>query len=357
MRQAERGHKITVLTCKRLNLEPRQEILEGRYLIVRLKKTWMPWEVFGIENPLLPALFQAIGRLDFDLIHAHSHLFWTTVFACATAHVRKKPIVVTVHGVRAKRGFLLNLAQYAYLYTLGSWIFKRSTRIICLTEADATEIKRFGADESRIRVVPNAVDTELFRPGEDERTYVLWVGRFVPEKGLRFLIDAAKIVLKRHEEVKFLLVGDGPLKSQIARSVVKKGLRRKFSFVGKMSQSDVARIMRDASMFVLPSLKEGFPKTLLEAMACGKPVIVSDIPGVREVVENGSSGILVPPGDSEALAQAIVKLLNEKDLRLKLGERVRRLVLEKYNWPKVAEQIESVFVEAITENSRTQIPV
>jgi glycosyltransferase involved in cell wall biosynthesis len=107
--------------------------------------------------------------------------------------------------------------------------------------------------------------------------------------------------------------------------------------------------MRKASLFVLPSLKEGFPKTLLEAMSCGKPVVTFDIPGIRETVKDKNVGMLVPSKEPNALAKAIITLLNDESLRHYLGKKARKLVLEKYNWDLIIDKTEKVYNEAISE--------
>lgn len=349
LRQVEQGHKVTVLTWRRERFKPHQEIVGSRYLVMRLNNVWMPWDSLGMTNPFLPALSKTIRQLDFDLIHAHSHLFWTTVTAVKIAKATRRPVIITVHGVSAERNSLVNLAQYSYLYTFGSWVFRNSTRTICLTNSDATEITRFGANPEKIRVVPNAVDTDLFKPGEDNGNHLVWVGRFVPEKGLQYLVKAAKIVLSEHHDVKFVLVGDGPLKPCIMNLAIKNGLKERICFAGKMSQREVVQVMQSASVFLLPSLKEGFPKTLLEAMACGKPVIASNISGVNEIIEDGYNGLLVPPREPRLMADAIIELSNDKDLSHKLGQQARLSVLKRYNWDLVIDKIEKVYCEAIEE--------
>jgi len=316
---------------------------------MRFNNVWMPWDSLGMKNPLLPMLSMTARKLDFDLVHAHSHLFWMTVGAVKIAKAMRRPLVITVHGVLAERNPLVNLAQYSYLYTFGSWVFKNSRRIICLTSSDATEITRFGANPEKIKVVPNAVNTNLFEPGEaEDANLVIWVGRFVHEKGLKYLLRAAKIV-SSERNARFLLVGDGPLKGSLMKMALENGLGKTVIFGGGMAQSEVAQMIRQASLFVLPSLKEGFPKTLLEAMSCGKPVVAFDIPGIREIVKDKNVGMLVPSREPDAMAKAIITLLNDESLRHYLGDKARRLVLKKYNWDLVIDKIEKVYNEAINE--------
>ena len=109
LRQVEQGHQVTVLTWRRERLKAHREIVGRRYVVIRLNKVWMPWDSLGMTNPLLPALSKTIRQLDFDLIHAHSHLFWTKVTAVKMAKAVKRPVIVTVHGVLAERNLFVNL--------------------------------------------------------------------------------------------------------------------------------------------------------------------------------------------------------------------------------------------------------
>lgn len=347
MHQTKQGHKVTVLTVRRNKLKPTFEIVEGGYSVIRLNRVWMPWDSMLMPNPVLPGLSQTIQELDFDLVHVHSHLFWASVAATKKAISLKKPVITTVHGVLAKRSFLVNSAQLSYLCTFGSWVLKNSTRIICLTKSDASEITRFGADSAKIRVIPNAVNIKLFKPTKLMGEYVLWVGRYVPEKGLQYLIEAAREILATNSKVKFFLVGDGPLKPHIVKYVREKGLTKNFSFVSGKRQKEVAEITQNASIFVLSSVKEGFPKALLEAMACGKPVVVPDIDGINEIVKNGINGLLFPAKQSKSMAEDIVKLINDKELRERLGKKAFLTAQKNHNWTVVANAIEKVYNETL----------
>ncbi|MHA1833929.1 MAG: glycosyltransferase, partial [Candidatus Baldrarchaeia archaeon] len=109
------------------------------------------------------------------------------------------------------------------------------------------------------------------------------------------------------------------------------------------------KVLGKATVFVFPSLREGLPLSVLEAMACGVPVVGSDIPGVNEVVKHEENGFLVPPKNSEALANVILTLLNDENLRRKVGRDARQLMTEKYNWNAIASKIEKVYHEAIKD--------
>jgi glycosyltransferase involved in cell wall biosynthesis len=303
------------------------------------------------EYPFLPGLPAKIEMLNPDIVHAESHLFLPTVQAVRKAKRLGLPCVVSVHGVLAERGFAVNLAQFAYLRTLGLEVFRGADRVVCLTRSDAEEVVRLGCPVEKVRLVPNAVDTELFKPGERrEDGLVVWVGRFVPEKDVEYLVEAARLVVEKRGDVRFLLVGYGPLKAKIMKLAQDYGLLGKsVSFVGPLSREEIAKILSKAAVFVFPSLKEGLPLAVLEAMASGVSVVGSDIPGINAVITHRENGILVPPRNPEALANAIMLLLEDKSLRRKLGQNARQLMVEKYSWEIISERIEKVYNEAMEE--------
>lgn len=348
-RQVMKGYDVDIITWAR----------NGKGCIKRVPEGFYIHRLYGLnfslgdavrEYPYLPGLSREIELLKPDIIHAESHLFLTSFQAVRKARRLGLPCVVSVHGVFADRGFGANLAQHLYLRIVGLSVFKLADRVICLTPSDAREVVRLGCPPEKVRVVPNAVDTERFKPcKEREADLVVWVGRFVPEKGLEYLIEAAKIVAQEFKDVKFLLVGYGSLKAKIMKLTFDRGLLNNVRFTGPLSRDEVAKVLGKATVFVFPSLREGLPLSVLEAMACGVPVVGSDIPGVNEVVKHEENGFLVPPKNSEALANVILTLLNDENLRRKVGRDARQLMTEKYNWNAIASKIEKVYHEAIKD--------
>jgi len=343
-RQAKAGHEVDVLTWNRNSRRFEERVTDG-FTIHGLPG--FNFSVYGAvtEYPYLPSLPSKIVRLKPEIMHAESHLFLTTVQAVKVAKKLGVLSVVTVHGVMAKRGKVINLAQYGYLRTFGLWLFKNADRIICLTKSDAQEIIGFGCPSEKIRVIPNAVDADRFRPGrERQENLIVWVGRFVPEKGLKYLIKAAKIVVKESKDIEFTLVGYGPLEANIMKLAFDYGLLNDtVHFTGPLDRNQVAAILGKASIAVLPSLKEGLPLSLLEAMSCGTAVVASKIPGINEVIRNDHNAILIPPKEPELLAKSMMELLKNKRLRENLGRNARRTVLEKYSWSVVMNDMERLY--------------
>ena len=306
---------------------------------------------FVSQYPYIPNLSKAIRLLSPNIVHAQSHLFLPTVEAVKAASKLGIPSVVTVHGVSVDRSILSNSAQQIYLRTLGLDVFRSADRIVCLTRYDAERVAKIGCPNEKIRTVPNAVNTKRFMPSDkDERrdALVVWTGRFVPEKGLPYLVEAAKLVVEKRKNVRFLLVGYGPLKTKIKKLAYDYGLLDRFlNIIGPVGRDKIPSILGKASIFAFPSLSEGQPISVLEAMACGLPVVCSDIPGLREVVRHRINGLVVPARNSPALSNALLTLLSDEDLRKTMGQNSRRLALSKYSWQVVVNQLEKVYSELV----------
>lgn len=345
---AGKGHEVTDIYwsgSKKFIVSRNSQGLT-RYLVPGLN-----FSLDGIvtEYPYLPFLPKVIQMANPDVVHAQSHLFLPTFQAVRAAKKLGFPSIVTVHGVAADRNILLNFGQGFYLRTLGSSVFKTADRIVCLTRSDAERVAALGCPSEKIRVIPNAVNIDNFKP-TDEHTegLVIWTGRLVPEKGLEYLIEAAKIVAEKKSSVRFLLVGYGPLKTKLMKLASDyRLLGKNVEFRGPKERNEMPEVLGRASIFVLPSLSEGLSVSVLEAMACGLPIICTDILGTKEVIEDGITGLMVPPRNSLALSEAIMTLLDNEDLRKRLGENARKTVIERHNWNLIIDKLEKVYSEVI----------
>jgi glycosyltransferase involved in cell wall biosynthesis len=351
-RQVAAGHRVSVITWARRG-PPRIERPTEGLRVYRLKGINFRLNGKITEYPFLPGLPRLLEKIRPDIVHAESHLFLTTFLAVSEARKLKLPSVVSVHGVIAQRDVLTNLLQHSYMRTVGAWILQNCTMVRCLTKNDAQEIAEYGADSARTRIVPNAVDLEIFRPLRKDRGYPLfiWAGRFTQEKGLHYLISAIQIVRRVYRDAKFILIGDGPVFSSIRRMVLYLGLGDCVTFPGPVDRQSIARLLPGATAFVFPSLREGMPNAVLEAMACGLPVVAFDIPGIGEIVQNGREGLLVRPRSSRDLAEAIVSLIRFPDMAKMFGGNARKRVEERHCWKKTLAALDAVYEEALGRGS------
>lgn len=167
------------------------------------------------------------------------------------------------------------------------------------------------------------------------------VARLTHQKGHQYLIEAAGAIVKRFKNARFLLAGDGPLRATLESQVCKSGLSDHFQFLG--FRTDINNLISSFDLFILPSLYEGLPNAVLEAMASAKPIVASSVDGTREAIVDGETGILVPPGDSQSLADAIIKLLDSPKLAAQMGMAARKRVIEHFSLDKEVRAFESLY--------------
>ncbi len=345
--QAKAGHTVVVLTTREGDY-PDHEFRDG-YEIFRSKALAWP-----LENPItLSVLGKLLSLADnqFDVLHAHSHLMFTTNLAAIKKRLSRNPFVITNHGFRVKRGRLLELAQDVYLSSVGRRTLRSADYVISLTETERRRTVWAGVSPAKTIVIPNGVDSEQFRPKvcEPIPNSIIWTGRYVTEKGLCHLLDAARIVKEEFPSVKFMLVGYGEEFPSLVELTRQLRLEESVTFLSPRSQSEIVDLLNRSTMFALPSLSEGFPSSVLEAMSCQKPVVASSGIGLEEVI--GDAGLYAPPGNSRALAAAIKTLLWNEELSLKLGRRGRERVIEQYDWPRVVSAVNALFERALREKN------
>ncbi|MGA3289534.1 MAG: glycosyltransferase family 4 protein [Candidatus Bathyarchaeia archaeon] len=308
--------------------------------------------------------------IDADVYEAHVASGYGLLKALNSEGI-KKPFVHTIHGVLADeyeqtrknryqsfRGRIANYFMHR-LAKLEEETAKKSTLIVTISRYSLEKIKQFyNVGEAKVRVVPNGVDPEKFKPFEDQAAIkrqfglgnepcVLFVGSLIPRKGLPFLVEAAKKIVKEYKETKFIIVGEGPLRNQLLRELEVANLSGNFTFIGNITGNMLPPIYNCADVFALPSIQEGQGIVLLEAQASAKPVVAFDIGGVNEAVHNGETGLLVKRGNTEKFAAAIMKLLSDKSLREEMGVNGRRFVAENFTWDICTQKMLQVYREAL----------
>ncbi len=312
----------------------------------------------------------AIDAIKADVYEAHTISGYGFLTALRERGI-KKPFIQTIHGVLADeyahsfkgafptfRAKLANLIMWK-LSKLEEKTAKNATLIVTVSEYSSNKIVQFyDVDKAKIRVVPNGVDTERFKPsktgekikrqiGLDNKLCVLFVGRLIPRKGVSFLIEAAQSIVEKYRKIMFVIVGNGPLKNNLVLHVEKTNLSRYFVFLGDVQESILPALYNCADIFALPSIQEGQGIALLEAQATAKPVVAFDVGGVREAVSNNETGLLVKPSSNE-LAEAIIKLLSDCSLRKELGGNGREFVTTNFSWNICAQRMVQIYCEAIS---------
>jgi glycosyltransferase involved in cell wall biosynthesis len=316
------------------------------------------------------ALSSAADTIGAEVYEGHTVSGYGLLNALRKRNV-KTPFIQTVHGVLADeyvqavksgrlsfRAKLANLLMW-HLSKLEAESARNADLVVTVSKYSAERIvKLYDVDKIKIRVVPNGVDAERFKPvgggeklkkrlGLSNKQIVLFVGRLMPRKGLPFLVEAARQVVKERDKTVFLIVGDGPLKNPLTSQLEKIHRSKHFVFLGDMKDTLLPALYDSADVFVLPSIQEGQGIALLEAQASAKPVVAFKVGGVNEAVREGVNGLLVQRGNSDGLADAILRLLSNSSLRLKMGAVGREFVLANYTWGICAEKMLRVYHEAL----------
>ncbi len=312
----------------------------------------------------------AVGAIKADVYEAHAVSGYGFLRTLKKRNI-KKPFVQTVHGVLADeyvksfqggsptvRANLANFIMWQ-LSRLEGETAKNATLIVTVSKYSSEKTVQFyDVDKTKIRIVPNGVDIQRFKPsdscekikrqiGIDGKLCVLFVGRLIPRKGLPFLIEAAKRIVKELKETIFVIVGDGPLKKYLLAYLEEKNLSDHFVFLGDVKEKVLPALYNCADVFALPSIQEGLGIALLEAQATAKPVVAFDVGGVHEAMVDKETGLLIKPDVCE-LADAILKLLSSWSLREKMGVEGREFVSNNFSWDICAQRMLQVYHEALS---------
>ncbi len=204
-------------------------------------------------------------------------------------------------------------------------------------------------DKNKIHHVPIGVDTLVFKPAKSQKgTMTIFTsGLLHKRKGFEYLIRAMPKIIEEVPESELVIAGDGIHRSYFEGLVSELDLQKKVRFLGYLPRQIMLRHYQNCSLFCLPSLSEPFGMVILEAMACGKPVVATNVGGIPEIVKNGKNGVLVPPRSPEALAKAIVGMLSDKKKLERLGRRSRETA-KKYDWEPVVDRIKKIYQDCLS---------
>jgi len=300
-------------------------------------------------------LHRIMCRNGYDVVHAHSAKGgFTGRLAARLASV--PAVIYTPSGLpfnpfisRHVSLLYLALERFAGLYT-------DAIIAACASEYEQVIRHRLVA-KSKVMLLPNPFDIAACKPTvspaakrqelglNPENPIVGTVARLTRQKGVEFFVEAAALVLRSHPRAQFVLIGDGELRPQVEAQINDLGIASSFHFLGR--RADYLDLMATFDIFVLSSLWEGLPYAPLEAMALAKPVVGTDVTGLRDIIQHQMNGLLVPAQSAQALAQAIVVLLEDKGLAIRLGEEGRRSLGQRYDPDRVASQTGELYKEIL----------
>ncbi|MFQ5951731.1 MAG: glycosyltransferase family 4 protein, partial [Candidatus Geothermarchaeales archaeon] len=219
-----------------------------------------------------------------------------------------------------------------------------------VSEISSDDLVRFGVNRP-IRVIPNGVELSDYTSSDsraDGRPFALYIGRLVFYKNIPTILHATKRVVAVRPEFRLVIVGGGPLTSKLAELANSLGIAANTVFVGVVSHSEKVRLLNECSFLVLPSLFEGFGLVILEAFACHRPVICSDLRPMSDLVMSGSEGILVEPRDHHAWAKAMLHLLEDAHSASEMGVRGHQKVLKSFTIQRACDELEDLYMSIIS---------
>ena len=277
-----------------------------------------------------------------DVIHAHWLIPQGSIAALLGKLSRRPvPYLVTSHGAD------LFALKGRMLAALKRTVVRNAAAVTVVSHAMRDALARLGAEVDRVRVQPMGVDLATrFVPDPStprSRDEILFVGRLVEKKGLRHLIDAMPAILERHPSARLSVVGFGPEEAERKSQVERLGLQSKVLFAGALSQSDLPERYRSAAVFVAPFVEaasgdqEGLGLVAVEAIGSGCPIVISDLPATRDVLPESAGCKRVAPGDSVALADAVLDVLAHPQIHLRGIERCREQALQRFDWQAVSQ--------------------
>lgn len=286
-----------------------------------------------------------------DIVHIHELWHYPHYAAYKAAKRTKKPYLITPHG--ALEPWALNYKspkKKIYMRLIQKQMLDEASALHAITEAEIEHIHRFGL-KNLITVIPNGINPEEFQilPPKEEfeehykelknKKVILFLSRIHPKKGLDILARASGKIVKNRDDIRLVIIGPDSegYKAEVIEMFESMGILNKTIFTGMLTGREKLTALSRADVFVLPSYSEGFSMAILEAMACGIPIIITNKCNFPEVKEAGT-GIIIEP-DAEQLTDSLEKLLDDEDISKQMGKKGKKLIMERYTWNKIAERM------------------
>jgi glycosyltransferase involved in cell wall biosynthesis len=352
-RLADRGVDVRIVTGRWFRGTERRQTLDG----IPVFRNHTLWEGFGVRGLRTASGYLYMGTLawhlwrtrgTYDVIHVHGMNYHSAV-AVRMGRLSRRPTITKVANSGAASDvdkMRLGRQLRGARFLLGE--AARSDRFVALNPAVVEELCAIGVPPGRIVSLPNGVSLEGIVPRPDHAgtrvATVVYVGRLHPQKGLDTLVDAVALVHRRSPgSLRAVLIGEGPHRAELETQIRRLGLAEWVTLAGE--RADVSESLRSADAFVLPSHAEGLSNALLEAMAHGLPVVVSNVPGNVDVIDHDVNGLIFPVGDADSLADRLGRLAADDALRDRLGRAARATVEAEYDLDLVVDSYVALYQE------------
>ncbi|HPN54441.1 MAG TPA: glycosyltransferase family 4 protein [Candidatus Moranbacteria bacterium] len=299
------------------------------------------WEAYKFSKKLAK-------ENKYDLTHS----FFSVPCGVISLLLKRKfgiPYIISLRGSDVPGYSERFTALYKVITPIIKKIWKEAYFVIANSQGLA-ELALKSKPEKEIGIIPNGIDTKEFFPApeknEADKFTIICVSRVTPRKGIRFLIQAFNILSKRYDYLRLIIVGDGNERASLEDLVQTLGLKEKVLFTGPVLHEKVLEYYQKANIFALPSMNEGMSNTMLEALACGLPLIATNTGGTKELIEEGQNGFIVKMKEANDLAEKIEKFLLDKNLEARMGQASRELA-EKLDWSVVANEYFALYQKTV----------
>jgi glycosyltransferase involved in cell wall biosynthesis len=346
-----RGHEVTCLF--------REDVMDGPAAIPRLEAVYFAWRL---------AVLLRKRRREFDVVNIHAPAGFVYGFSKRrSANGYLPPYVMLMHGIEERRNQAMSreakkgrawhfswknrLWQRVYNMRLYRWsIMSADHSVVINRESWSTLQLRYGRETERVWYIPNGVEPQFFLErecGQRRASRLLFAGTWIDHKGIYYLRDAFETLAKMHPELRMTIAGCATDVESVKKSFSAE-VRDRVDVLPFVSRAEMPNLYARHDIFVFPSLMEGLPIVLLEAMATGMPVVTTETCGMMDIVEDDHNGLLVKPADATEFVAAVGRLMGSSELRERLG-RAARETMKRHTWEHIAEQFEHVFQVAVAE--------
>jgi glycosyltransferase involved in cell wall biosynthesis len=345
----KKGHQVKVI-CANEPQSPKKEIINN----ITVKRVPYIGKIANTNiTPSLP--IEILREGEYDIMHTHLPTPWSADWSAFFSKLKNKPLVLNYYNDIVAQGGIAEKTAQLYNKTFLKSLLKKADRIIIIQENYIYTSPYLSEFTDKISVVPVGVDVNQFQPikidkRENSIFFLSLLDEFHKYKGLEYLLKAIQIVQKDIDNVKLIIGGKGNLLKYYKSMAESLGIENNVEFHGFIAEEKIVEYYNSCSLFILPSIssaQEGFGIVALEALACEKPVITTNIVGVADDLKKVNAGRIVPPKDAKKLAGAIIELLSNEQMSKKMGVKGRKLVEKKYTWLKIAEMTEDIYKKVL----------
>ena len=325
------------------SLAPHLEVAE------RIRSRGIPVELIRCRGRFdwgaLRTIRNCLDARKIDVLHTHGYKSNCYGYAANSAD---RPLIATCHNWP---GTTTPLRLY---YRLDRLLLRRFDKVVAVSQKVSDSLRRARIAPEKISIIRNGVDVSSFPSGSEAykadsggggKMRIGVVGRLVPEKGLRYFLLAAREIVETHPNTEVVVAGDGPQRPELESLVRDLGIAKQVIFLGVVD--DMPRIYSSLDMVVMPSLDEGLPLVLLEALAAGKPVVATKVGGIPGLIIEGRTGLLVEPKDARALRDAVLRLMSDEALRKRISEDGKKMVRQEYSAHIMARNYLNAYCELL----------